>query len=88
MGRFLMKVAQAQIGWLSAFGPLETSFPARVRMASCDDLKFRPAYGADIRNIHVVRWLKSASLTSVITYVRFFGSVRRGHSEYPRRMQA
>ena len=88
MGRFVMKVAQAQIGWVYAFGPLDTSFALRVPFASYDGLKFRPAYDADIRNIHVVRWLKSASLTSVITYVRIFGSVRCGYSEYPRRMQA
>ena len=88
MGRFGKKVAQAQTGGVSAFGPLDTSFAARVRMVSYDDLKLRPAYDADIRNIHVVRWLKSASLTSVITYGRFFGSVRCGYSEYPRRMQA
>ena len=84
----MIKVAQEPIGWVSAFGPLDKSFAARVRIASYDDLKFRPAYDADIRNIHVVCWLKSASLPSVITNVRFFGSVRCGYSEYPHLTQA
>ena len=50
-----MKVAQAPTGRVSAFGLLDTSFAARLRLASYDDLKFRPAYDADIRNIHIVR---------------------------------
>ena len=82
-----MKVAQALNDRVPAFGLLDTSFAVRLRLASYDGLKFRPAYDADIRNIHVLGCLKSASLPSVITNIIFFGSERCGYSEYPLRTQ-